>query len=89
MTWIVFGIILLVASTACFGRVLMHAFGRSIGTGLMVLGIPCYVLVYAFSQFESRHKGWWISGMLGLGTLGIILQAIGLSLIRAPKLPPL
>ncbi len=83
MAWVTSGAVLLLLAAVCYVRVLIHAFSRSVGTGLMVLGIPCYVLFYAFSQFESPRKGWWIFGMLGLGGCGVFFQAAGLSLIRA------
>jgi len=44
-------------STACSVLILIHAFRRSAGTGVMVLFIPFYMPVYAFTQFEHRWKG--------------------------------
>lgn len=51
-----------------------HAFGRSVGTGVMVLGIPFYIFYYAFSQFEHPKKGLIVSSLCGGVGLGIILN---------------
>lgn len=56
-------------------RVVVHAFGRSVGTGVIVLCIPCYVYVYAFSQFEHPKKGWWVSGLCAGALLFAVLGA--------------
>lgn len=61
---------------ACSIFVIVHAFGRSIGTGFLVLCVPCYNLYYAFSQFEHPRKGPILAGYLGCLTLGAVLQSI-------------
>ena len=57
-------------SLVCVIFILIHAFQRSVGTGFMVLCIPCYILYYAFSEFEHPKKnliiaGWLIGGLIG------------------------
>jgi translocator protein len=64
----------------CFVAVLRHAFSRSLGTGFMVLCVPCYNVYYAFSQFEHRRKGLLISGWLGCFGLGLGLRALSVQL---------
>jgi hypothetical protein len=53
--------------------ILGHAFRRSVGTGLMVLCVPAYVLVYAFTQFEHPKKGALIFSWLGALVLSAVL----------------
>jgi translocator protein len=61
---------------ACSLFVIVHAFRRSLGTGCMVLFVPCYVVYYAFTQFEHPRKGPIVSGFLGCLILGGVLQSI-------------
>lgn len=61
---------------ALTARILVHAFRRSVGTGVMALCVPAYLLVYAFSQFEHRHKP-------------LLVAAWGASLVLAGVLLPL
>ncbi len=61
----------------CAGTISIHAFRRSLGTGFMVLCIPCYNFYYAFSQFEHPRKGLIIAGLFGALGLGAALLAIG------------
>ena len=77
--WVLLGLLFQLASVACFTLVLVHAFKRSIGTGVMVLCIPLYNLYYAFSQFEHRRKGWVLAGWLGGLVLALGLRAAGLA----------
>lgn len=70
------GMLLILIGLLCSIFVLLHAFRRSIGTGLMVLCVPCYVLYYAFSQFEHRFKGMIVAGYIGCLTLGTFLEVI-------------
>jgi translocator protein len=74
------GLLFQLICVACFALVLLHAFSRSIGTGFMVLLIPIYNVVYGFSQFEHRRKGWILAGWLGGFVLAVVLRT--LSLIR-------
>jgi hypothetical protein len=72
------GAIFGVTFAACSARILAYAFGRSTGTGFMVLLTPGYILYFAFSQFEHRHKPWIVAawlGSLGLAAFFLALQA--------------
>jgi hypothetical protein len=60
----------------CSLFVMVHAFRRSLGTGFMVLCVPCYAVYYAFTQFEHPRKGAIVSGYLGCLSLGGVLQSI-------------
>lgn len=71
------GILLLAVALGCFLPVLRHAFGRSLGTGFMVLCVPVYTPYYAFSQFEHRFKGPLVAGYLGGFVLGVVLHHAG------------
>ncbi len=61
---------------ACAAMILVHAFQRSVGTGFMVLCIPCYILYYAFSQFEHGRKSLIIAGLVGGLGLGGTMRAV-------------
>jgi translocator protein len=74
------GIALQLVAVACFLPVLVHAFGRSVGTGFMVLCLPVYAPYYAFSQFEHRFRGPLLFGWLGGTVLGVVLRAAGFEL---------
>ncbi len=71
------GLAFTVVGFACSLFVLVHAFRRSLGTGVMVLCVPCYNLFYAFSQFEHPRKGPILAGYIGLMALGGFLLSIG------------
>jgi translocator protein len=73
----ILGLLFLLISVACFIPVLLHAFGRSLGTGFMVLCIPVYPLVYGFTQFEHPKKGFLLAGWIGLFVLGVVLRIAG------------
>jgi hypothetical protein len=80
MLLVILSTVLITLAVGCFAVVVLHAFGRSLGTGVMVLGIPFYQVVYGFSQFEHRYKGLVLAGWLGAGPLGIVLKTLALSL---------
>jgi len=67
-------------AACCAVVILVHAFRRSVGTGMIVLLVPAYLPVYAFSQFEHRRKGWISSGLLAFSVLAAVLY--GLSVQR-------
>lgn len=71
----------------CAIRVLIHAFGRSVGTGVIVLLVPAYLPVYAFNQFEHTRKGWIVAGMLAFSVLAAVFGAMALQQ-SVPPLPP-
>lgn len=66
------GALLCIVGLVCSAFVIVHAFRRSVGTGMMVLFVPFYVLYYAFSQFEHRRKGLLIAGWLGCLVPGVL-----------------
>jgi hypothetical protein len=76
MALAVLGLLVQLLSVICFVLVLLHAFSRSLGTGVMVLLIPVYNLYYGFSQFEHRRKGLVLAGWIGLFPLGIVLRTL-------------
>jgi len=76
------GVIFLLA----WGRVLVHAFGRSFGTAALVLAMPLYVFVYAFTQFEHRRKGWIASGLVAFAVLALVFA--GLTTVEEPVAEP-
>ncbi len=65
---------------ACAALILNHAFRRSVGTGVMVLCIPGYILYYAFSQFEHQRKNLIIAALAGGLVLAGALRAVGADL---------
>lgn len=78
-------IVFAVLALVCSARVLIHAFGRSVGTGVIVLLVPAYLPVYAFNQFEHAKKGWIVAGMLGFGVLAAVFGALAMQ----QSVPPL
>jgi hypothetical protein len=70
------GLVFSALGLACAAMVLIHAFRRSVGTGFMVLCIPCYILYYAFSQFEHGRKSLIIAGLVGGLTLAGAMRAM-------------
>lgn len=73
----------------CALFLLRHAFGRSVGTGMLVLLLPAYVLVYAFSQFEHPRKGLIVAGFVSCSVLAALLLGVGLAgLPQSPPPPP-
>lgn len=72
-------LLLIACAAGCFLVVVVHAFRRSVGTGVMVLLIPPYHFVYGFSQFEHRFKGPILAGWMGGLVLGLVLRAVALS----------
>lgn len=71
------GLFFLLLSFVCFLFILRHAFGRSLGTGVIVLCIPFFNLYYGLMQFEHPRKNWIIPGWLGSFGLGIALSVFG------------
>ena len=83
-----FGVITLV----CAVFLLIHAFRRSLGTGMMVLLVPCYLPVYAFSQFEHPRKNLIIAGFFGGTVLAAVFLGLGAhaleQVLMRPPPPP-
>jgi hypothetical protein len=74
------GLLLMLVSVASYLVVLVHAFRRSLGTGVIVLLLPIYNVYYGFSQFEHRMKGLVLAGWLGAGVLGAgVLRWVGVA----------
>jgi hypothetical protein len=75
-------------STACFLQVVIHAFRRSTGTGILVLCVPLYNFVYGFKQFQHRNKNWILVCWLGgLGLLIFLKLAVSAPAVKARLLP--
>ena len=56
--------------------ILRFAFGRSLGTGLMVLLIPFYVFWFAVKHFQHPRKAALVSGWLACLGLAAVLLAV-------------
>ena len=67
------------ATLVCSLPILRYAFGRSLGTGVMVLLVPCYVVYFAFSQFEHPRKSLVVTAWLG----SLLLTAVWMGLFAA------
>ena len=72
----------------CASFLVRHAFGRSLGTGVLVLLLPAYVLVYAFGQFEHRRKGLIVAGFVGCSVLAALLLGVAGAGPAQELLPP-
>ncbi len=60
---------------ACAVLVYIHAFQRSVGTGVIVLCVPFYLFFYAFSQFEHRRKNVIVAALFGSSGLAVVMLA--------------
>jgi hypothetical protein len=75
-------------SAVCFLQVVIHAFRRSTGTGILVLCVPFYNFVYAFKQFEHRNKNWILACWLGgVGLLVLLKLAVDTPALKPRLLP--
>ncbi len=81
-----FGLVTLV----CAAFLLVHAFRRSVGTGMMVLLVPFYMPFYAFSQFEHPRKNLIVAGFFGCSLLAAVFLGLGVHSLNAVELqaPP-
>ncbi len=73
----IFGLLLQLGSVVGFVLVLMHAFKRSLGTGVLVLLLPPYTVFYGFSQFEHPRKPAVLALWLGGLAAGIVFRLAG------------
>lgn len=73
-----FGAVCGVVACALTARILVHAYRRSLGTFVMALCVPAYLLVYAFSQFEHRRKPWLVAAWGCALVLTGVLLPLGL-----------
>jgi len=87
MLFTILGLMFILLSAVCFLFILIHAFRRSVGTGVIVLCIPFYNLYYGFMQFEHRYKNLIIPGWLGGFGLGAALLTLGSPVILAFRPP--
>lgn len=81
MAFNLLGLVLQFLAVVCWVFIFAHAFQRSLGTGVMVLLIPIYNVVYAFTQFEHRRKGLILAGAIGGAVLSVVLRTFGLALM--------
>jgi hypothetical protein len=77
-----------VITVVCAAFMLVHAFRRSLGTGMMVLLVPFYMLVYAFSQFEHPRKNLIIAGFFGGTVLAAVFLGLGAHAVEQVMLRP-
>lgn len=77
MAHVLLGTLFGLISLICSIFILLHAFRRSTGTGVMVLCIPFFMLYYAFSQFEHRRKDMIVSGWLASLLMAVVLYGSG------------
>jgi benzodiazapine receptor len=78
-------LVVAVLQVSCALFVYVHAFRRSVGTGIIVLCIPFYIFYYAFSQFEHTRKNLIVSGLCATTLLTVVLFA---ALKLGAPLPP-
>lgn len=81
MTLVIVGLLLQLVAVSCWVLIFVHAFQRSLGTGVMVLLIPIYNVVYAFTQFEHPRRGLVLSGAIGGLVLAVVLRTVGQALL--------
>jgi len=76
MLYSLLGLMFTLVFVVCLALVLLHAFHRSVGTGMMVLFLPPYLVIYGFTQFEHRLKGLILAGYLGGGVLAVVFRSL-------------
>jgi uncharacterized membrane protein HdeD (DUF308 family) len=81
VAFVLLGLVLQLLAVVCWVFIFAHAFQRSLGTGVMVLLLPIYNVVYAFTQFEHRRKGLILAGAIGGLVLAVVLRTIGHALV--------
>lgn len=64
------------AAAVLYWPILRFAFGRSLGTGLMVLLIPFYVYWFAVKHFQHPRKAALVCGWLACSGLSAVLLAV-------------
>lgn len=77
MIFVWVGLLFGLMSTVCWAFIVLHAFRRSVGTGVMVLFVPCFIFYYAFGQFEHPRKGVLVAGFIGGLLLSLTLPMLG------------
>ena len=75
MAFLIAGAVIWLVALSCFGLVLAHAFRQSVGSGLMVLLIPCFVFYYAFAHFQHPRKGLIVAALMAASVLGTVFLA--------------
>ncbi|MGQ0506377.1 MAG: hypothetical protein ACT4TC_13780 [Myxococcaceae bacterium] len=76
---LILGVVFGLATLTCSLLVIAHAWQRSVGTGVMVMLVPFFILYYAFAQFENRYKGPIVATMM----CGLLLGALPVALLAA------
>lgn len=88
MLWMSFGGLFGLVALVCEIIILIHAFKRSVGTGFMVLCIPCYILYYAFAQFEHPQKNLIVGGLIASLVLSSVFYGAGQAMmVRSYQAP--
>ncbi|MBL8913107.1 MAG: hypothetical protein JNM17_20595 [Archangium sp.] len=67
-----------IVQLVCSIFILIHAFQKSVGTGFMVLCIPCYIFYYLHTEFQHEKKDQIVMafyGGLALNLIGQVAQA--------------
>jgi hypothetical protein len=86
MVLLVLGATFALIFAACSVRILTYAFGRSTGTGVMVLLMPGYILYFAFSQLEHRFKNHLLAAWIGSLGLTAFFFALATNAVRQQSL---
>jgi uncharacterized membrane protein YphA (DoxX/SURF4 family) len=56
--------------------ILINAFQKSVGTGFMVLCIPCYLLYYLHTEYDGDNKELWMGILYGGIALNVVLRLV-------------
>lgn len=62
-----------IVQLVCSIFILIHAFQKSVGTGFMVLCIPCYIFYYLHTEFQHEKKDTIVMAFYG----GLALNLVG------------
>ena len=82
MSLVLLALMFSLVTAGCFTVVLIHAFRRSVGTGVMVLLLPFYSCYYGFSQFEHPRKFPVLAGWLGGLVMAVMLTTASVRLTQ-------
>lgn len=67
----------------CAIFVYIHAFQQSVGTGFLVLCVPCYIFFYIHDQFQHEHKSTIVALFYGSIAVNVLVRILGVTMGRS------
>lgn len=84
MAIIILLVVLLAAlvQLVCAIFVYIHAFQQSVGTGFLVLCVPCYIFFYIHDQFQHEHKQTIVTLFYASIAVNVVMRMLGMAIGR-------